>query len=122
MTFAYIEREVTSILADREKSKTSKVAAEISHDSKNPIAFVATFYTQKKKFQSRGGKFTAGQSRLPISKPANGKYIIPKSAWQAMSEEDRQDALKVMRAFHENRVSSSFSRGCGGRSRGNRTA
>ena len=37
VTFAYIEREVTSILADREKSKTSKVA-EISHDSEDPVA------------------------------------------------------------------------------------
>jgi hypothetical protein len=71
---------VTSILSDREKSKTSKVAAEISHDSEDPVASVATFYTQKKKFQSRGGKFTAGQSRSPISKPTNGKYRIPKSA------------------------------------------
>jgi hypothetical protein len=121
VTFAYIEREVTSILSDREKSKTSKVAAEISHDSEDPVASVATFYTQKKKFQSRGGKFTAGQSRSPISKPTNGKYRIPKSAWQAMSEEERQDALKVMRAFNENRDSSSFSRGRGGRGRGNRT-
>ena len=38
-----------------------------------------------------------------------------------MSEEERQDALKVMRAFNENRDSSSFSRGRGGRGRGNRT-
>jgi hypothetical protein len=37
-----------------------------------------------------------------------------------MSEEERQDALKVMRAFNENRDSSS--RGRGGRGRGNRTA
>ena len=39
-----------------------------------------------------------------------------------MSEEERQDALKVMRAFNENRDSSSYSRGRGGRGRGNRTA
>jgi hypothetical protein len=39
-----------------------------------------------------------------------------------MSEEKRQDALKVMRAFNENRDSISFSRGHGGRCRGNRTA
>ena len=95
VTFAYLEREVTSILADREKNKTNKVAAEISQDSEDPIASVATFYTQKKRFQPRG-KFNAGQSRSPISKPTNGKYRIPKSAWQAMSEEERQDALKVM--------------------------
>jgi hypothetical protein len=38
VTFAYIEREVTSILSDREKSKTSKVAAGISHDSEDPVA------------------------------------------------------------------------------------
>jgi hypothetical protein len=60
------------------------------------------------------------KSRLPISKPTNGKYRIPNSAWQAMSEEERQDALKIMRAFNENRDPSSPGRGgCG---RGNRTA
>ncbi len=37
-----------------------------------------------------------------------------------MSEEEHQDALKVMRAFNENRDFSS--RGRGGRGRGNRTA
>ena len=94
VTFAYIECEVTSILADREKSKANKVA-EISHDSEDQVASVATFYTQKKKFQPRG-KFTAGQSRSPIAKPTGDKYRIPRSAWQAMSEEERQDALKVM--------------------------
>jgi hypothetical protein len=38
-----------------------------------------------------------------------------------MSGEERQDALKVIRAFNENRDASSFSRGRSGRSRGNRT-
>ncbi len=91
---------------------------EISHDSDEPTASVATFYTKKKKFQLLG-KFTAGQSLSHISKPTSGKYRIPKSA---MSEEERQDALKVMRAFNENRNSSSYSRGPGGRGRGNSTA
>ncbi len=52
--YTYLEREVTSILADREKNKTIKVAAEISQDSKDPIALVATSYIQKKRFQQRG--------------------------------------------------------------------
>ena len=46
VTFAYIEREITSILSDREKRKNGKVTSEISQDA--PIASVATFYTQKK--------------------------------------------------------------------------
>ncbi len=48
---AYIQREGISILADREKNKTTKGAAEIAQDSKDPIAPGATFYTQKKQFQ-----------------------------------------------------------------------
>ena len=116
VTFAYIEREITSILSDREKRKNGKVTAEISQDE--PIASVATFYTQKKRFQPRG-KFTSNQTRSPISKPAGEKYRIPKAAWQAMSEDERQDALKVMRSFNESRNPNS--RGRGGRGRGNRT-
>ena len=65
-----LEREFTSILADRKKNKTNKVAAEISQDSEDPIASVATFYTQKKRFQPRG-KFNGGQSRSPIYIKAN---------------------------------------------------
>ena len=60
------------------------------------------FTLRKKKFQPRG-KFTAGQSRSPIAMPTGDKYRSPRSAWQAMSEEERQDALKVMLAFNENR-------------------
>ena len=119
VTFAYIEREVTSILADKEKSKASKATAEISQE--DPIASVATFFTQKKRFQPRG-KFTSNQTRSPISKPTGGNYRIPKSAWQAMSEDERQKALKVMRAFNESRNSTSNSRGRGGRGRGNSTS
>ncbi len=37
-----------------EINKTNKVVAEISQDSKDPIASVAMFYTQKKRFQPRG--------------------------------------------------------------------
>ncbi len=69
---------------------------------------------------------TASLQRVNLARRSqshpNGKYRISKSAWQAMSEEERQDALKVMRAFNENRDSSSFSRGRGGRGRGNSTA
>ncbi len=64
------------------KNKTYKVTAETSQDSKDPIALVATFYTQKKRFQPRG-KFASGQSRSPISNPTYGKHRIPKSAWQS---------------------------------------
>ena len=39
-----------------------------------------------------------------------------------MSEDERQEALKVMRAFNESRNSTSNSRGRGGRGRGNRTS
>ena len=119
MTFAYIEREVTSILADRAKSKSGRIAADVPQD--DSIASVATFYTQKKRFQPRG-KFTSNQSRSPISKPnpASGKYRFPKAAWQAMSEDERQEALKVMRSF--NAGQDSTSRGRGGRGRGGRTA
>jgi hypothetical protein len=66
VAFAYLEREVTSILVDREMNKTNKVTAEISQDSEDPIVSVATFYTQKKRFQPLG-KFNAGQSRLIIA-------------------------------------------------------
>ena len=43
---AYIEREITSNLSDREKRKTGKVTADISPYEQ--IASVATFYTPKK--------------------------------------------------------------------------
>jgi hypothetical protein len=38
------------------------------------------------RLSNQAESFNAGQSRSPISKPTNGKYRIPKSAWQAMSE------------------------------------
>jgi hypothetical protein len=38
-----IEREISSIISDREKRKTSKVTADIPHDEQ--IASVATFFT-----------------------------------------------------------------------------
>jgi hypothetical protein len=49
VTFAYIEHEVTSILAYREKNQANKIANEIAQDSEDPIASVVTFYTQKKR-------------------------------------------------------------------------
>jgi hypothetical protein len=48
VTSAHIEQEVTSILTDKEKSKTSRTTTEISQE--DPIASVATFYPQKKSF------------------------------------------------------------------------
>jgi len=117
VTFAYIENEITSILEDKDKRRTGKVTAEISQDE--PIASVASFYTHKKRIQPRG-KFTSNHPRSPISKSAGEKDKIPKAAWQAMSEDERQDALKVMRSSNESRNPNS--RGRGGRGRGNRTA
>jgi hypothetical protein len=44
VTFVCIGREVTSILANREKNKANKVAAESSQDSEDSIASVAKFF------------------------------------------------------------------------------
>jgi hypothetical protein len=118
VTFAYIEREVTSILKD--KYKSGGVVTETSRE--DPIASMATFYTQTKKrpFQPRG-KFTANQTRSLISKASESKYRIPGAAWKVMSEEERREAIKVMRTFNnENRDSNN--RGRGGRGRGGRAA
>ena len=121
VTFAYIEREVTSILKD--KSRPGGISADILRE--DPVASMATFYAQKRSFQPRG-KFQGNQSRSPISKPkaAEGRYRIPATAWKAMSEAERQEAVKVMRSFNEVRDSStsSSSRGRGGRGRGGKTA
>ncbi len=51
VTFAYIECEITSILEDKDKRRTGRVTAEIPQDE--PIASVATFYTQKKAISTR---------------------------------------------------------------------
>ena len=108
---------MTSILKD--KYKSGGVVTETSRE--DPIASMATFYTQTKKrpFQPRG-KFTANQTRSPISKAFESKYRIPGAAWKVMSEEERREAIKVMRTFNENRDSNN--RGRGGRGRGGRAA
>ena len=75
ISFAYIEREVTSILKDGHK--TSEVASDSRED---PVASVASFYAQSKKrsFQPRG-KFTGNQTRPPITKTreADTKFRLP---------------------------------------------
>jgi hypothetical protein len=93
VTLAYIEREVSSNLKD--KSRPGGISSDILCE--DPVASMATFYVQKPLFQPRG-KFQGNQSRSPISKPkaTEGRYRIPASAWKAMSEAERQEAVKVM--------------------------
>jgi hypothetical protein len=71
VTYAYLEREVTS-LAEREKNKTNKVAAEISQDSEDPIASVATFYTASVatyyKFTLRKGVFNHAERLTRVNR------------------------------------------------------
>jgi hypothetical protein len=75
-------------------NKANKVASEISQDSEDPIASVATLYIQKKSSTTR--KVYLGSISFIHIKPTGGEYRIPKSAWQAMSEDERQDTLNVI--------------------------